>query len=130
MKRKIYLYAFFTLFVETTYADWVLVINDSKGQFLIENVAIKRENSIREYWAIQNLRNPKDNVKSGKPNDNLNQNNNEKHDSNSNNNNNVKHNNNLRNLIEIIIIKMIYNNNYYIIFLLIIKLLLLLLLLS
>ena len=66
MKRKIYLCTFFTLFIGSTYADWVLVINDSKGQFLIENVAIKRENSIREYWAIQNLRNPKDNVKSGK----------------------------------------------------------------
>lgn len=66
MKNRIYLYVFIIFSCNATYADWVLVINDSKGQFLIENVAIKRENSTREYWGVQNLRIPNGNIKSAK----------------------------------------------------------------
>lgn len=66
MKNKIFLCIFVIFFCGASYADWVLVINDTKGQFLIENVAIKRENSNREYWGLQNLRIPNGNTKSAK----------------------------------------------------------------
>jgi hypothetical protein len=66
MRNKILLYAFVISFCSATYADWVLVVNDSKGQFLIENIAIKRENTTREYWGLQNLRIPNGGIKSAK----------------------------------------------------------------
>lgn len=66
MKKQIYLCILGMIFTGGVYAEWIKVIDDSQGQFLIEEIAIKRENSVREYWAIQNLRNPTDNVKSGK----------------------------------------------------------------
>jgi len=66
MKNQIYLLALAVMFSGAVNAEWVMVIDDSKGQFFIEEKAIKRENSVREYWGLQNLRNPKDNIKSAK----------------------------------------------------------------
>ena len=47
-------------------AEWVVITDDSKGKFSVEDLAIRKDNNTREYWGIQNLRVGKDNIKSAK----------------------------------------------------------------
>lgn len=58
----------FMLFASSnySYAGWVLITDDSKGKFYVENIAIKRTNEFREFLGIQNLRIPNGNIASGK----------------------------------------------------------------
>jgi len=66
MIKKI-LFTFALLVVSgLTNAGWLLITDDTQGKFYVENLAIKRQNELREFWGIQNLARPNKMIKSGK----------------------------------------------------------------
>ena len=66
IKKKILLTFALLIVSGLTNAGWLLITDDSKGKFYVENLAIKRQNELREFWGIQNLARPNKMIKSGK----------------------------------------------------------------